>query len=83
MDKSIQSPRHRALATLLREYREAAGLRQSELAALIDEPQSFVSKYESGVRRLDLVELDQVARAIGVKLGDVVRAFEETRGNEG
>jgi len=83
VDKSIQSPRHQALATLLREYREASGLSQCDLAAIIDEPQSFVSKFEGGVRRLDLVELEQVTHAFGVRLIDFVQAFEERQADEG
>ena len=43
----------------------------------MEQPQSFVSKYESGERRLDLVEMDQVCRAIGIDLGEFVRRFEE------
>lgn len=76
MENSLQSTRHADLANLLRGYREAAGLSQSELAARVDEPQSFVSKYEGGVRRLDLVELEQVVRAIGVPLSELIAAFE-------
>ncbi len=77
MDKSIESPRTAVLVGILRELREAAGLSQSEVAALIDEPQSVVSKYETGARRLDLVELEQVAKALGTSLSDLVRTFEE------
>jgi transcriptional regulator with XRE-family HTH domain len=50
---------------LLVEARKAAGLTQVEVAALLKEHQSYVSKYESGVRRLDVVEFLAVARAIG------------------
>lgn len=76
MEKSIQSPRHDALADLLRELREAAGLSQQEVASKLDEPQSMVSKYETGVRRLDLVELEQIASALGVSLTEIVQKFE-------
>lgn len=77
MEKSIRSRRHDTLAALLREYREAQGLSQVDLAALIDEPQSFVSKIESGTRRLDLVELEKVANALGIRLSEFVLAFED------
>lgn len=76
MDRSLESPRHRALVDVLKSYREAAALSQAELADRIDEPQSFVSKYESGVRRLDLIELEQVAHALGVPLSELVKQFE-------
>lgn len=45
--------------------RTAAGLTQVEVAARLKQHQSYVSKYESGVRRLDVVEFLTVARAIG------------------
>ena len=76
MDKSIHSAEHRRLCELLRSYREAAGLRQVDVAERLDEPQSFVSKYESGERRLDLVELGHVCRALEIQLTDLVRSFD-------
>ncbi len=39
-------------------------------------PQSFVSKYESGERRLDVVELRHVAKALGVSLQVVLERLE-------
>lgn len=39
--------------------------------------QSFVSKYESGERRLDVVELQEICQAVGVQLRDFVRQYEE------
>ncbi|QTA79816.1 HTH domain-containing protein, Cro/C1-type [Desulfonema limicola] len=46
------------------------------MAELLDKPQSFVSKYESGERRLDLIELRYICRAIGTSLEEFVRKFE-------
>ena len=45
--------------------RKAAKLTQQDLAAKLKKPQSFVSKYERGERRLDVVEFGEVARALG------------------
>jgi transcriptional regulator with XRE-family HTH domain len=39
---------------------------QAALAARLNRPQSFVSKYERGERRLDVVEFGEVARALGI-----------------
>jgi ribosome-binding protein aMBF1 (putative translation factor) len=66
------------LLKLLREFRSAAGITQAEMADLLKRPQSFVSKYESGDRRLDLLELRQVCRAMGVSTSEFVRRFEKT-----
>lgn len=66
MDKSIYSAEYQRLCALLRELRQEAGLTQVDVAERLDEPQSFVSKYESGERRLDVIELGHVAHALGV-----------------
>lgn len=57
---------------MLRQIRVEARLRQAELAKKLGRPQSFVSKYESGERRLDVVELEQVCKCCGVTLADFV-----------
>jgi len=64
VDKSIYSAEYQRLCALLRELRLEAGLTQVQVAERLDEPQSFVSKYEAGERRLDVVELHQVATAV-------------------
>lgn len=63
--KSVFTTRYQTLKTLLVEARQEAGLTQVELAAKLSRPQSFVSKYERGERRLDLVEFLEVADALG------------------
>lgn len=62
---------------LLRELRQEAGLRQRDLAERIGEPQSFVSKFESGERRLDIVELRYICTALGISLPDFVQRLEK------
>jgi transcriptional regulator with XRE-family HTH domain len=56
--------RHRYTQFLgrLKEARVKAGLTQVEVARKLSRPQSFVSKIESGERRLDVVELSELAR---------------------
>lgn len=77
MEKSIFSKEHRWLLSVLREVRHEAGLTQVQLGKRLRKPQSFVSKYEIGERRLDLVELRQVCGAVGIALGELVRRFEQ------
>jgi transcriptional regulator with XRE-family HTH domain len=78
MEKSIFTEHQERLQELLRRVRVDAGLRQVDLARLVGQPQSFVSKYESGERRLDLLELRQVCQAVGITLEEFVRRFEES-----
>ena len=54
---------------LLRQVRLDAGLRQTDVAKKLGKPQSFVSNYESGERRLDLLELQVVCEVVGIKVG--------------
>ena len=77
MEKSIYSEHQERLQELLRRVRVDAGLRQVDLARRLGQPQSFVSKYESGERRLDLLELRQICQTVGLTLEEFVRRFEE------
>jgi len=74
---SSRVDRHELLAQLLRDLRLEAGLTQTEVAHSLDKPQSYVSKYESNERRLDLVELNDLCFVLGVTLVELVRLFEE------
>ena len=61
---------------LLVEVRRAAGLTQAELSQRLNRPQSFVSKYERGERRLDVVEfIGEVAKALGVDPAKLLDKF--------
>lgn len=64
------------LRKLLKEVRKEADLTQVELSLRLQKPQSYVSKYESGERRLDVLELRLVCEAIGITLGDFVSRLE-------
>lgn len=73
---SIKVRRRKVLLALLREVRREAGLRQTDVAAKLRKPQSFVSNYESGERRLDLLELQSLCEVLGVNLVDFVKRFQ-------
>ena len=74
------------LQALLRQIRLEAKLRQVDLANRLGQPQSFVSKYESGERRLDVLELRRICEALGTSLVAFVRrledSFSESQGHE-
>jgi transcriptional regulator with XRE-family HTH domain len=63
------------LQKLLRDVRLEAGLKQAELADRLESDQSFVSRYERGERRLDLVELEQICAACKIKLTELVQRY--------
>lgn len=66
MTKSVHSLRYDRLKQALVDARRDRGLSQVEVAALLARPQSFVSKYERGERRLDVIEFLEVAHTLGV-----------------
>jgi transcriptional regulator with XRE-family HTH domain len=66
------------LYALLKKFRQEKRIRQIELAGKLGVPQSFVSKYESGVRRLDVLELRQVCDAMGISLQEFIKELENT-----
>lgn len=65
MLKDPYAEKYIRLRELLVSHRENSGLTQAEVAAKLSRPQSFVSKYENGERRLDVIELIEVANIIG------------------
>ena len=65
-----------AVARLLKEARERAGLTQLDVAKQLGVPQSFVSKYESGERRLDLLEVRRICLVLNTGLVDLVGKVE-------
>jgi transcriptional regulator with XRE-family HTH domain len=77
MQKSIYTQQHQRLRELLIEARVKAGLTQVQVAERLGKPQSFVSKYENGERRLDVVEFVKVADALGVETESIL---SEVRG---
>jgi len=68
---------HKKVIYLLKELRKKSALRQVEMAKQLDVPQSFVSKYESGERNLDILELRQICQVMGISLQDFVKKLEE------
>lgn len=65
--KGFGDARYRALIDALVSARKDQRLSQAALAAKLNRHQQFVSRYETGERRLDVIEFVDVARALGCK----------------
>jgi transcriptional regulator with XRE-family HTH domain len=63
---------------LLVAKRKKAGLTQNELAEKLSRPQSYVSKYENGERRLDVIEFMEIAEVIGFDPVSLIRELRES-----
>lgn len=74
MTSSVFTKKYDLFRNLLIESRKDSGLTQQQLAERLNKPQSFVSKYENGERRLDVVEFLDVADALQI---DKLKFIEE------
>ena len=66
MLRSLHSLPYKELRFILAKARGEASLTQAQVAEKLKRPQSFVSKYESGKRQLDVIEFLGVCKAIGI-----------------
>ena len=71
--KSIYRKEYQAFIQRLRSKRLEAGLTQQQLSALLGKPQSFVSKFENGERRLDILEFFEITQAMGVDPLEIIQ----------
>src|ERR1043165_2286808 len=71
----------RILGEVLARVRERAGVKQADLAARLGMPASYLSKIESGTRRLDVIELVQIAEALGTDPAEIVRQVTDALRN--
>jgi len=73
MTASIFTEQYGRFRELLVQYRQARAITQVQLAEVLNRPQSFVSKYESGERRLDLVEFLEISTALQFDPCELIR----------
>ena len=77
MLKSLRSKRHKAFMAMLVQARKDAGLEQTDVAALLKKPQSFVSKTERGDRRLDVIEFITLIEALGANPSKIIEELRK------
>lgn len=68
MSRSVFTEEYKKFCALLVKERQAKGLTQAELSQKLSRPQSYVSKYERGERRLDVIEFLEVARTLEINV---------------
>jgi transcriptional regulator with XRE-family HTH domain len=81
MDKSIHSAQYALFLKTFKEVRRRKGLTQIDLAKMVGETQSFVSKCERGERRIDLIELRTFCNAMDVTLSEFVLQLQKALKN--
>lgn len=81
MTKSVFSNEYRLFMKMLEQERVQANLTQVQLAKKLGKPQSYVSKYENGERRLDLIEFLQIASCLRINVTDFIERLTATATN--
>jgi len=76
MPNPIHDSRYKLFRDMLANVRIANGLLQSEVADKLRKPQSFVSKYERGERRLDFPEFIEIAEVLGINVIDFIKEYK-------
>lgn len=61
----------------LKQARIDAGLRQSDVADVLQKPQSYVAKIESGERKLEVIESFSYCNALGIDICDLIRTLSK------
>ncbi|MBF6600354.1 MAG: helix-turn-helix transcriptional regulator [Dehalococcoidia bacterium] len=82
MTRSVFTEDYRRFRDLLVETRKRAGMTQAELAVVLARPQSYVSKYERGERRIDVIELLDITAALSIDPANFVRRLHRIRGGK-
>lgn len=77
MSGSLHSPRYDQFREILIRARKDANLTQAQLSGKVGRPQSFISKYEGGERRLDVIEFLDVCAAVGINPIAIIKEMEE------
>ena len=72
MSRSRNSRRYTRLLTALRQARKDAGLTQEQVAHKLSNHASYISKCESGERRIDVIELVDFCQLYGVTVGSLL-----------
>ena len=72
MSTSVYNDEYKKLIERLKQARLDAGLSQQVVADELNKPQSYVSKVESGDRRLDIIEVKEFAKLYKKKLEDLI-----------
>ncbi len=76
MTKSIFTEPYKLLISTLIQERKNAKITQQNLAKRLNKPQSFVAKYESRERRLDVVELIQITELLKIDIVPLIRKIQ-------
>lgn len=75
MANSTHHDDYQRLLALLKQLRRESGVTQVELGQRLGNTQTFVSKFERGERRIDVVEFVEICEALGTDPASVFATY--------
>ncbi len=75
MSNRLWDKKQKTFREAIKEIRNNRNLKQIKLAKKLKKPQSFVSKYETGERKLDFVEISEICKACDVSMEEFVKLY--------
>lgn len=78
MPNSLHTSNYQIFRTLLINARAESGLTQVQIAEKLNKPQSYVSKYERGERRIDFAEFIELAEIMEIDICKFVDTYKAT-----
>ena len=76
---TIYDSRYRACIALLKSRRTALNLTQAVIAEKLGVPQAYVSKYETGQRRIDIVELLDICNVLNLSISSLLTEINKAK----
>ncbi|RFD29211.1 transcriptional regulator [Pseudomonas sp. GL93] len=78
MPKTIYRREYDVLLSLIKKHRKESGMTQADCSKALERPQSFMSDVETGSRRLDIVQLRDLCKVLGIELIELIEEFENS-----
>jgi len=76
LTSSVFTQKYTRFCEILIEARHNRNLTQIQLAEILGKPQSYVSKYERGERRLDVIEFLEVTKVLEIDACEIIKQLE-------
>jgi len=73
----MHSGQYQIFREMLVQARKNSGLTQEIIAKELGKPQSYLSKFECGERRLDFTEFIDIANIIGLDIDRFIKAYQK------
>jgi transcriptional regulator with XRE-family HTH domain len=77
MPSSLHSQNYKIFRSLLILARKESALTQVQIAERLKRPQSFISKYERGERRLDFPEFVELAEVLNIDIAKFLDTYRD------